>query len=117
VTDGMLNDLKDTRYFSISFDASNKGSCKMFPFVVNYFSLRHGIQHCVLECIEQSSESAVDVANILKKVMKMYDLDMAYLTSCGADNTNVNFGCNHSVFTLIQQEQPNLIKGMIQNNR
>ena len=86
----------------------------MFPFVVNYFSLRHGIQHCVLECIENPSEVADDVANILKQVIKMNDLDMIYLTSCGADNTNVNFGSNHSVFTLIRQEQPNLIKGMIQ---
>ena len=117
----MLDDLKHTCYISISFDASNKGNCKMFPFVVNYFSLRHGIQHCLLECIEQSSESADDIANVLKQVIRMYDLDMAYLTSCGADNTNVNFGCNYSVFTLIQQKQSNLIKGMIQilnqNNR
>ncbi|CAF3888026.1 unnamed protein product, partial [Rotaria sp. Silwood1] len=34
-----------------------------------------------------------------------------YMTSIGADNTNTNFGCNHSVFSLIKSEVSNLLKG------
>ena len=85
----------------------------MFPFVINYFSLGRGIQYCLLECIEQPNESAEEAANTLQQVMEANDLDMTYLTSCGADNINVNFGANHSVFTLIRQQQLDLIKGMI----
>ena len=108
----MLNDLQESQYFSLSFDASSKGNCKMIPYIVNYFSHRRGIQHAILEVYEQPNETAEQIASTILEVLKRNCLDLENLTSLGADNTNTNYGCNHSVFTLVQQQQSGLTKGI-----
>jgi hypothetical protein len=40
-----------------------------------------------------------------------YQLDIQGLTAVGADNTNVNMGEHHSVFSLFRDEKPNVLKG------
>lgn len=37
-TNQIVNDLLIARFYSLSVDASNKGTCKTFPFAVQYFS-------------------------------------------------------------------------------
>jgi hypothetical protein len=37
-TNHVLEEIKSAHFFSLSFDASNKGSLKMYPFCVQYFS-------------------------------------------------------------------------------
>ena len=44
--------------FSISTDASNKGNMKLFPIIVQYFSLNDGIQTFVLDFYEDYNESS-----------------------------------------------------------
>ncbi|CAF1685428.1 unnamed protein product, partial [Rotaria sp. Silwood1] len=70
-----------------------------------------GLVKSVLEVVNQPRETADDIVASLRDVLKMNDIDIQYMTSIGADNTNTNFGCNHSVFSLIKSEVSNLLKG------
>ncbi|CAF1655930.1 unnamed protein product, partial [Adineta ricciae] len=103
--------VNQTRFFSLSFDASNKGHKKMFPFVINYFTIDRGIVRSVMEVIEQPNETADGIVASLREVLTMNNIDIMNMTSIGADNTNVNFGRYHSVFALLQSNFPNLKKG------
>lgn len=98
-------------YYSLSFDASNKGHKKIFPFIINYFTIEQGIVRSVMEVIEQPHETANHVVASLREVLQMNNIDIENLTSIGADNTNVNYGQYHSVFSLLKSDFPNLIKG------
>ncbi|CAF1558384.1 unnamed protein product [Rotaria sordida] len=40
-------------------------------------------------------------------------LDIHGLTALGADNTNVNVGDNHSVYSLFKDEVPDILKGTL----
>lgn len=85
----------------------------MFPFVVNYFTVERGIIKSVVEVIEQPNETATHVVASLREVLKMNNLEIKNLTSIGADNTNVNYGQHHSVFTLLKTDFPHLVKGQL----
>jgi hypothetical protein len=38
-TESLIDELLNARFYSLSFDASNKGSCKTYPFTVQFFSV------------------------------------------------------------------------------
>lgn len=47
-TSKMIDELYKSRFFSLSFDASNKGNIKTYPFAVQYFSkvgVKKGNEH------------------------------------------------------------------------
>ena len=46
-----------------------------------------------------------------RKIITDNGLDINGLTALGSDNTNVNMGEKHSVYTLFNEELPCLIKG------
>ena len=85
----------------------------MFPFIFNYFTVQCGIMRSVLEVVEQPRESADNIVETLRGVLKKHNLDIQHLTSLGADNTNGNYGRHHSVFSIMQTEVPDLLKGSI----
>lgn len=83
----------------------------MFPFVISYFTIQTGFVRSVLEVVEQPREAAENIVERLRGVLQKHNLDIQKLTSIGADNTNVNFGKNHSVFSIVKLEVLNLFKG------
>ncbi|CAF4580158.1 unnamed protein product [Rotaria sp. Silwood2] len=83
----------------------------MFPFVVNYFTVERGIDRSVIEVIELVNEIADHFVASLREVLQMNDINIQNMTSIGADNTNVNYGRIHSVFSLLKSDVPNLMKG------
>jgi uncharacterized protein with HEPN domain len=99
-------------FYSLSFDASNKGHKKMFPFVVNYFTIERGIERAVIEVIELVNETADHIVASLREVLQMNNINIQNMSSIGADNTNVNYGRIHSVFSLLKSDVPNLEKGI-----
>ncbi|CAF1505758.1 unnamed protein product [Rotaria sordida] len=105
-----VNEILEARFYSISFDASNKGNVKTYPFVVQYFS-DIGVKRGLLDFIEDSRETALDIFNNTIKAIENHQLQIQNLTSIGADNTNVNFGKYHSVFKLFKDCLPNIFKG------
>ena len=100
-------------YYSLSFDASNKGHKKMFPVLANYFTIERGIERSVIEVIELINETADHVTASLREILQMNNLEIQNMTSIGADNTNVNYGRNHSVFTLLKCDISHLKKGVL----
>jgi hypothetical protein len=110
-TSKIIQQVDQSSFYSLSFDGSNKGNIKMFPFIINYFTVQSGIVRSVLEVVEQPRESAESVVATLRDVLKKHNLDIQKLTSIGADNTNINYGRHHSVFSIIHLEVLNLFKG------
>ncbi|CAF3758816.1 unnamed protein product [Rotaria sp. Silwood1] len=109
-TKRVIDDLLNSRFYSLSIDASNKGNCKMFPFTVQYFS-EIGVSRGLIEFISDPNEAAVDIFKNICKIIDDYKLKFENLTCYGADNTNVNFGEYHSVFKLLKDKVPHLLKG------
>jgi hypothetical protein len=105
--------INKTGFYSLSFDASNKGHKKMFPFVVNCFTIERGIERGVIEVVELVNETADYIVDSLREVLQMNDINIQNMTSIGADNTNVNYGRIHSVFSLLKSDVPNLRKGVL----
>lgn len=110
LTEALVHELRTVAFLSISYDASNKGNAKMLPIAVQYFS-KFGVKRGILDFIEQSDESAVAMFENIKYVLDEKELTLDQLVSLGSDNTNVNVGNHHSVFTLFEKLSPRLIKG------
>ena len=106
----MAHELRNVSFFSICYDASNKGNAKMLPIAVQYFS-KFGIKHRILDFIEQPDESANALFENIKYVLESNDLKLEQLAAIGSDNTNVNVGEYHSVFALFEKLLPRLVKG------
>ena len=83
----------------------------MFLFVTNYFAMERGLVRSVIEVIEQPHETADHVVAALREILKMNNIDIKKMTSIGADNTNVNYGQYHSVFSVLESDFSHLIKG------
>lgn len=101
---------KEPLYFSLACDASNKGNRKMFPLVIQYFNTDFGVKRGLIDFYEDASESADDVTKRIKDAIKNNGLSLKYLSGYGADNTNVNFGKFHSIYTNLKKEVTSLIK-------
>jgi uncharacterized protein with HEPN domain len=104
--------INKTGFYSLSFDASNKGHKKMFPFVVNYFTVEHGIERAVIEVIELINETADYIVDSLREVLQMNNINIRNMTAIGADNTNFNYGRYHLIFSLLKSDVPDLNKGV-----
>ncbi|CAM4906240.1 unnamed protein product [Rotaria socialis] len=113
----IIKAINQNHFYSLSFDASNKGHKKMFPFIINYYTMERGIVRSVIEVIEQPHETANHVVASLREVLEMNNIDIKKMTSIGADNTNVNYGQYHSAFSLLKSDFPNLIKGFCDLNQ
>ncbi|CAM4811331.1 unnamed protein product [Rotaria magnacalcarata] len=109
-TQKVLTEVKEAYFYSIMFDASNKGNIKFFPVCVQYFSKIGVKKGCIIDLIDDADELATNIFENLMTVIKKSDLPFDGLTSIGADNTNVNMGNNHTVYTLFNNEIENLFK-------
>ena len=65
----------------------------------------------MIDLFDDADESALKTYENLMKTIKKFGLPLEGLTSIDADNTNVNMGENHSVFSLFRCQIENLIKG------
>ena len=115
LTDAVVHELRNVAFFSICYDASNKGNVKMLPIAVQFFS-KFGVQRGILDFIEQGDESANALFENIKYVLEANQLRLDQLVSLGSDNTNVNVGNHHSVFALFERLSPRLIKGKYYSN-
>lgn len=74
-TNAIIQDLKNVSYFSISYDASTKGNSKMLPIVAQYFST-FGINHGIIEFIQQQHETADKLFINIKYVLESNELKL-----------------------------------------
>jgi hypothetical protein len=82
----------------------------MLPIAVQFFS-KFGVRRGILDFIEQSDESADALFKNIKYILEAHELKLEQLASLGSDNTNVNVGDHHSVFSLFQELLPGVVKG------
>ncbi|CAF4897102.1 unnamed protein product, partial [Rotaria magnacalcarata] len=64
----------------------------------------------IIDLIDDADESATNTFENLEAAIKKSGLSLEGLTSIGADNTNVNMGNTHSVYTLFHDQVENLFK-------
>lgn len=82
----------------------------MFPICVRYFNLDKGIQHKLKDFVESNDETADQITKVLCETLDKHNLKLSQVTSYGADNANVNFGSNHSVFTNLVAKNEKILK-------
>ncbi|KAK5647840.1 hypothetical protein RI129_002732 [Pyrocoelia pectoralis] len=90
---------KDNVFYCLQTDASNKKKYKI-----------NGIQQKLLDFYENANESANGMFSAIKNSLESYQLSFSQLSGLSADNTNVNFGHNHSLYTNILEVVSDLIK-------
>lgn len=106
----VIQNLKEDSFYSISTDASNKGNRKMFPICVRYFSWDKGIQNKLIDFVESNDETADQITKVLCETLDKHNLELSQVAAYGADNANVNFGSNHSVFTNLVAKNEKILK-------
>lgn len=87
----------------------------MLPIVVQYFST-FGINHGIIEFIQQQHETADKLFVNIKYVLESNELELEQLSSIGSDNTNVKIGQHHSIFVLFNKLVHGLIQGKEYDN-
>lgn len=95
--------------FCVGTDASNHGSRKMYPVCARYYT-RDGLREVVLDFYEDPFEDASSVKDRIVQVLEKHSLQLKNVIGYRADNASVNYGVNHSVFTLLQLENPSLVQ-------
>ena len=98
--EGVINDLNNEDvFYCLQTDASNKKNIKLFPLVVQYFSVNNGIQNRLLDFYENPDESADGMFAAIKKSIDSHNLTFNRVSGLSADNCNANFGINQSLYT------------------
>ncbi|CAF4552462.1 unnamed protein product [Rotaria socialis] len=110
----ILDEVSKARFYSISFDASNKGNTKTCPFVIQYLS-DVGVKRDLINFLEDSREAALDIFKNIIKAIDDHQLNIYKLTSIGPDNANANFGEYHSVFKLLKVVYRIFLKVLLQH--
>lgn len=73
--DELKNHLNEAHCITLSTDASNHGSIKLFPVLIRYFLPYEGVKVKILEFREQPGETSDIVVNYLKEVLSCNDLN------------------------------------------
>ena len=123
----LLDDLKQSLYYSLHLDIGNKGntrvclSCLQFlsssdvkKDVLSYFVISHSflIFLGIVDLIDDADESANGISANVHQLIRDNGLDFNGLTGLGADNMNVNVCESHSVCSLFKEESPDILESI-----
>ncbi|CAB3260162.1 unnamed protein product [Arctia plantaginis] len=72
--------------------------------------LNKGIQNKLIDFVENYDETADQITKVLFEILDKHNLKLSQVTSYGADNANVNFGSNHSVFMNLVAKNENILQ-------
>jgi len=103
--------ISNDQIFSISTDASNKVNLKMFPIVIQYYTVDEELVDFVLDLFKDPKETSKTTYNNLNESLKSNNLKVENVLSYGADNASVNYRKHKSVFINLQKQNSYLIKG------
>jgi len=102
----MVTVFQNGSHFSITIDASNMGSQKIYPVVVQYFHITKRIQNKLLDFYEDPDETSLNIFENIEKLMHRLNLDPELLSGVSADNASVNYGIHNSVFQKFLEKHP-----------
>lgn len=86
-----LDAISNTGFISISTDATNHGSSKIFPIIVQYFEKNTGINTKMISLESLPNETAETISNNILKCLEQFQLKNKCI-AFSADNCNTNFG-------------------------
>lgn len=87
----LKNDLQNIPFISAATDASNCGSEKLFPLVVQYFDVRNeGFTTKLLEVETTVNETSETISELIINQLRKHDL-LSKCVAFGEDNCNTNF--------------------------
>lgn len=117
VTESIRNELSKVRFICSATDSSNHGSTKLYPVVFRYFITLEGVRTRMVDLITMPGEKAIEIKDMLVKVLNSYDCAGKLIGFCG-DNCPTNFGRpitrtgSNNVFYLLQQEYDDGLLGI-----
>lgn len=87
-----LQELEDIPYITVSTDASNHGSTKLFPILIQYFDFKNGgIQSKILNITNKQNETSDTISSMIVNELKETNL-ISKCVGFSGDNCNTNFG-------------------------
>ncbi|XP_046746421.1 uncharacterized protein LOC124411372 [Diprion similis] len=108
-------DLQDIPFISVATDASNHGSTKLFPLIIQYFDAKkNGITTKVLEIENTKDETSDTITELIITQLRQHNLLSKCIAFAG-DNCNTNFGgikrcgTNNVFHKLKENLNPNMI--------
>lgn len=88
---GVLTDIADVNFLSVTIDSSNRKNIKLVPVVIRYFNKKVGVAVRLLEFQDLPGETSDILSNYIIKVLEKMGISKKLICFC-ADNTNLNFG-------------------------
>ncbi|CAK1554358.1 unnamed protein product [Leptosia nina] len=111
----LKTDLQDVPFISVATDASNHGSTKLFPLVIQYFDVKkNGITTKVLVIENTKNETSDSITELIIRQLHRHDL-LSKCIAFSGDNCNTNFGgietygTNNVFHKLRENLNPNLV--------
>lgn len=111
----LKSDLQDVPFISVATDASNHGSTKLFPLIIQYFDVKkNGITTKVLEIEITKNETSDTITELIITQLRQHDLLSKCIAFAG-DNCNTNFGgierygTNNVFHKLKENLNPNMV--------
>lgn len=106
----LVAELKKTPFFSVSSDASNSGSTKVYPYTVQYFHEEEGVKYGLLDFYEDANETSRAIYDQMVSITESCGLGVSKISSYGADNASVNYGKHNSVYQKLKEINPYIVK-------
>lgn len=109
--------LKEISFFGVCTDASNHGSLKLFPILIQFFDYKlGGIQTKIVELKETANETSDTISSCISETLTRLDIVEKCIAFVG-DNTNTNFGGlkrneGNNVFTKLKTNMNKNIVGI-----
>lgn len=110
----VLDDLNKDIFYCIQSDATNRKNVKLFPLVIQYFTVDNCIQNKLVDFYENPDESADGIFKAIRNSLTENNISFDKISGLSADNCNANFGIHHSLFTNMQtvvKVVPDIVKG------
>jgi hypothetical protein len=87
----IIKDVQDVPYLGVATDASNHGYTKVFPVVIQYFTIEEGLNVKLLRVDDLKNEKSKTITEYLMDSLEKHQLSIKCVAFCG-DNCNTNFG-------------------------
>ncbi|KAL6490104.1 hypothetical protein MHYP_G00004490 [Metynnis hypsauchen] len=110
VVQELTSDKVHTPFFSVASDASNHSTTKLFPLSLRYWTPQLGLKSKILDLYEDNHESAATIHRQITSKLEENGLQLDMISAYTADNANVNYGKNNSVFQKLKADNSGIIK-------
>lgn len=91
-TTELMDNFQNVAFVSVFTDASNHGSIKLIPIIIQYFDYRtNGITSKLLEIETAANETSDTITGLIIKQLKKFNI-LSKCIAFSGDNCNTNFG-------------------------